>query len=465
MTLLSGSVHICPLCALIFACDNSHYEKVGGGEPVCIDDELPFELPDGWVWARFATPTINRDGERRPVASAKRQHLEKIYDYYGASGAIDKVDKYLFEGRLLLIGEDGANLLSRSTPLAFFADGKYWVNNHAHVIDAIYQELLDFLAAFVNSQNLEGVITGTAQPKLTQKALNELLVPIPPLAEQRRIVAALDEYLGLVDEIEQSQAELEMLLAKARSKVLDLAIRGKLVPQDPADEPASVLLERIRAEKLQMVADGRLKKKDVAKDSVIYRGEDNSYYEKVGGGEPVCIDDELPFELPSSWAWSRLVSLCHPQEKPQMAAETFGYIDIDSIDNKRNVVKQPKEMATKNAPSRANRRLRSGATLFSMVRPYLRNIANIDDDLSDCIASTGFYIASPIVEGNLSSWLFLCMRSDCFVDTINRQMRGDNSPSVRKDEMDSMLIPLPPESEQIRAFELAQRVLTLLEDW
>ena len=252
---------------------------------------------------------------------------------------------------------------------------------------------------------------------------------------------------------------------RLRQKILDLAIRGKLVEQDPEDEPASALLDRIRAEKLQMVADGRLKKKDVARDSVIYRSEDNSYYEKVDGDEPVCIDGDLPFDLPDGWSWTRLMTLCHPQEKPQIVGVTFRYIDIDSIDNKRNVVKQPKLLAVKDAPSRANRRLRTGATVFSMVRPYLRNIAQIDDVLSNCIASTGFYVASPIVEGALSSWLFLCMKSDYFVNTINRQMRGDNSPSVRKDEMDAMPIPLPPENEQERISKLVSEALSQFENW
>ena len=100
-----------------------------------LSDEIPWDLPENWKWVRFRDITINRDAERVPLSVSEREHLEKKYDYYGASGVIDKVDKYLFTEDLVLIGEDGANLLSRSTPIAFIATGKYWVNNHAHVIE------------------------------------------------------------------------------------------------------------------------------------------------------------------------------------------------------------------------------------------------------------------------------------------------------------------------------------------
>lgn len=116
--------------SVIFSKDNSHYEKVERNER-CIDDEIPFDIPENWVWARFGTAMINRDAERIPLSVNEREKLQKIYDYYGASGVIDKVDRYLFSKPLLLIGEDGANLLTRSKQSAFIANGQYWVNQHA----------------------------------------------------------------------------------------------------------------------------------------------------------------------------------------------------------------------------------------------------------------------------------------------------------------------------------------------
>ena len=183
--------------SVIFRRDNSHYEKLDGIER-CIDEEIPFEIPYSWRWIRFGTVMINRDAERIPLSVDERQKLSKIYDYYGASGIIDKVDRYLFDKPLLLIGEDGANLLTRHTPIAFVAKGCYWVNNHAHVIDAVSGLSLDYIATYINSISLAQYVTGTAQPKMNQEKMNSILVPIPPLAEQHRIVAKIEELMPLV---------------------------------------------------------------------------------------------------------------------------------------------------------------------------------------------------------------------------------------------------------------------------
>ena len=173
--------------SVIFRRDNSYYERVDGIER-CIDDEIPFEIPDSWEWVRFGNALINRDCERIPLSVEERSKLDKIYDYYGASGVIDKVDRYLFDKPLLLIGEDGANLLLRSKPIAFIANGYYWVNNHAHVLDTIEGLLLEYVALFINSINLAPYVTGTAQPKMNQEKMNSIILPIPPTAEQHRIV-------------------------------------------------------------------------------------------------------------------------------------------------------------------------------------------------------------------------------------------------------------------------------------
>ena len=185
--------------SVIFRRDNSHYEKLDGVER-CIDDELPFEIPENWCWVRFGTALVNRDAERIPLSVAQREKLQKKFDYYGASGVIDKVDRYLFDKPLLLIGEDGANLLLRSKPVAFIASGQYWVNNHAHVIDAVAGVDLRYIALFINATNLAPYVTGTAQPKMNQEKLNSILVPLPPTAEQRRIVSAFEEIAAIIQQ-------------------------------------------------------------------------------------------------------------------------------------------------------------------------------------------------------------------------------------------------------------------------
>lgn len=186
--------------SIIFRRDDSHYEKLDGIER-CIDDEIPFEIPEKWVWARFGTTMINRDAERIPLSVNEREQLHKIYDYYGASGVIDKVDRYLFSKPLLLIGEDGANLLTRSKPIAFIARGQYWVNNHAHVLDSSDGLLLEYVAAYINAINLAPYVTGTAQPKMNQEKMNSILIPIPPASEQFRIVQKIEQILSVIANI------------------------------------------------------------------------------------------------------------------------------------------------------------------------------------------------------------------------------------------------------------------------
>ena len=138
---------------------------------------------------------LNRDSERIPLSVDERRGLQKIYDYYGASGVIDKVDRYLFDKPLLLIGEDGANLLNRSTPIAFIASGLYWVNNHAHVLDTAEGLSLEYIEKYINAISLAPYVTGTAQPKMNQEKMNSILVPIPPTAEQARIISAINRLL------------------------------------------------------------------------------------------------------------------------------------------------------------------------------------------------------------------------------------------------------------------------------
>ena len=245
-----------------FTSDKPHYENV------------PFEVPDGWCWSTIEELLINRDGERKPVSSAIRsKQKNKVYNYYGAAGIIDKVDGFIFDEKLLLIGEDGANLLSRSKDNAFFAEGKYWVNNHAHVLDATDKDLLDFVALVINAMKLDDYITGSAQPKLSQDNLNKIPIALPPLQEQIRIVKELNHWFSLVYCIECNKDDLQDIIKQTKSKILDLAIHGKLVPQDPMDEPAAELLKRINP------------KAEIACD--------NGHYQKLPEGWCECSFDDI----------------------------------------------------------------------------------------------------------------------------------------------------------------------------
>ena len=183
-------------------------------------EEVPYAIPEIWVWAPFGHITISLDGERIPISKEERSSRPKLYDYYGASGVIDKIDNYLFDKPLLLIGEDGANLINRSTPIAFIARGKYWVNNHAHVLDGFSEDFLRYIELFVNAIDLKPYVTGTAQPKMNQAKMNSIPVALPPLAEQHRIVAKVDELMALCDQLEMSLTTGNDTRARLRDALL-----------------------------------------------------------------------------------------------------------------------------------------------------------------------------------------------------------------------------------------------------
>ena len=290
---------------------SSYYEKfLATGEVKCIDEEIPFEIPQGWEWCRFGSLMINRDSERIPLSVAQRQTLKKVYDYYGASGVIDKVDKYLFDKDLLLIGEDGANLINRSTPIAFIAKGKYWVNNHAHVLDVCGGLNLAYIALFINAISLVNYVTGTAQPKMNQEKMNSILVTVPPISEQARIVNQIESLQPLIIRYDKAQSELNILNTSVKEQlkksILQEAIQGHLVPHIVEEGTAEELLAEIRKEKKRLVNEGKLKK-SALNDSIIFKGDDNKYYEQINGQ---AVQIECDYDFPYSWSPARLSSIC-----------------------------------------------------------------------------------------------------------------------------------------------------------
>lgn len=215
-------------------------------EPVAPDTtDLP-GLPEGWVWASVDEASFNHDGRRVPIKRADRDERSGPYPYYGAQGVIDDIDDFLFDGSYLLVAEDGANLLSRSKPLAFQAHGRFWVNNHAHILQPLKAISLDFLELAINSLEISKSVTGTAQPKLTQAALNRLPVPLPCEAEQGIICDLVKEAYSRTEAVETLCSTELARSAALRQSILKDAFAGRLVPQDPTDEPAAALLARIR---------------------------------------------------------------------------------------------------------------------------------------------------------------------------------------------------------------------------
>ena len=217
------------------------------------------DLPLPWAWSTVGQITKNFDGQRIPVRAEDRTKRKGKYPYYGASGIIDRIDDYLFDGDYLLIAEDGANLLSRSTPIAFRANGKFWVNNHAHIIQTYAGIPLSYLESYLNGIDLQHYVTGSAQPKLTQEAMNRIPVPVPPPREIDEIVRRVEALLKFADSIEKRVTRGTTRAESLSQAILAKTFRGELVPTEAelarregrSYEPASALLARIKAERAE----------------------------------------------------------------------------------------------------------------------------------------------------------------------------------------------------------------------
>ena len=434
--------------------DNSHYEKFADGAVKCIDDEIPFEIPQSWCWARFGTIMINRDFERIPLSVSQRQNLDKIYDYYGASGVIDKVDKYLFDKDLLLIGEDGANLINRSTPIAFVASGKYWVNNHAHVLDVCGGMRLYYIALFINAISLVDYVTGTAQPKMNQEKMNSILVAVPPKDEQTRIINRFSIIEPLVNKYDLKTKSLEQLnssiFINLKKSVLQEAIQGRLVPQDPNDESASVLLERIKEEKAKLFKEGKLKKKDLV-DSVIFKGDDNKYYEKVGS-EINCIDDEIPFEIPSNWQWVRLGKVTIVNPRNTISDEmSVGFIPMTNISPGYGNSIECEQRYWKDVKSGFTH-IAEGDVAFAKITPCFQNrksfiAANLPNGFA--AGTTELNVLRPYDNTIDTRYLLWFLKSEYFISEAKFKGTAGQQ-RVVTDYVLNRLFPLPPVKEQIR---------------
>ena len=429
--------------------DNLHYEKFQDGTVKCIEDEIPFELPEGWEWCRFTSVTVNRDSERKPISSANRTNVAKIYDYYGASGKIDKIDKFIFNEKLLLIGEDGANLVTRSKPIAFFAEGQYWVNNHAHCIDSTDKLILEYLCLYINAISLEKYVTGSAQPKMTQDNMNSILIALPPYEEQKRLEFQVNHILKTVSTIENEKEDIVNYIISAKSKILDLAIRGKLVPQDSNDEPASVLLERIRAEKEELIKAGKIKRDK--KESIIFKGDDNSYYEKVGV-EIRCIDSEIPFEIPDGWMYERLGNICsiarggspRPIENYLTDDENgLNWIKIGDTEQGGKYIYSTKEKIRPEGLSKT-RYVCSGDFLLtnsmSFGRPYILRT-------NGCIHD-GWLVIGGIEIAFHQDYLYYMLSSSIMYNALSSLAVGSTVKNLKSDSVKSLLVPIPPLAEQ-----------------
>ena len=337
--------------------DNLPYEKIGKNEPVCIADEVPFEIPESWEWVRLKDITIKEIKRgKSPTYANSGNVLVFAQKCNTKAGNIDlsltkhldlKVftkypDEEYMRDNDIVINSTGNGTLGR---IGVFRDSDRIDDciivpdshvttvrvNAALISDYIYYALTYYQPYL--EKNCSG---STNQTELKPAVIANLFIPVPPYAEQRRIVQKLSDVLPLVMVYNDKETALETynndFPSQLKKSILQYAVQGKLVPQDPTDEPASVLLECIRAEKEHLIKSGKIKRDK--HESVIFR-RDNSYYERVDGMER-CIDDEIPFEIPESWEWCRLGTILYKltdgtHSTPKYTAGGIPFISVKDI--------------------------------------------------------------------------------------------------------------------------------------
>ena len=300
--------------------DKRHYEKFADGSVKDIEDEIPFDIPDGWSWCRLnEIANIARGGSPRPIENFLTDNENGIN--WIKIGDTAPESKYITSAREKIIPEGKkhsrfvhagdfllTNSMSFGRPYILKIDGCIhdgWLV-FADIKECLFKDFLYHALSSVYIYNAFSLVAaGSTVKNLKSDTVKQVLFPLPPLIEQKLIVEEIEKIFAQIDLLEQNKTDLQTAIKQAKSKILDLAIHGKLVPQDPNDEPASVLLEKIRAEKEEKIAKGELKRDK--NDSYIYKSTtDNCHYQKNSDGSIVNIEDEIPFEVPESWSWCRL---------------------------------------------------------------------------------------------------------------------------------------------------------------
>lgn len=420
------------------------------------EEEIPFEIPENWCWCRFGEIMINRDSERIPLSVSQRELLEKNYDYYGASGVIDKVDKYLFDKDLLLIGEDGANLLTRSTPIAFIASGKYWVNNHAHVLDCDSNNInMNYIKFFINAISLAKYVTGTAQPKMNQEKMNSIPVALPPLSVQNAIVAKLEQVLPLVDVYENAVLEKEELKTalpdKVKKAILQEAITGKLTEDwrktANITEGGKQLLDRIITERNAKALaewEEKLKTNPKAKKPT-----------PVVASE--IKEDEIPFEVPDSWCLCRLGEVFQITMGQSPEGTNVGETKKGMEFHQGKIFFTDKYIAESNQQtSEITKIAEPGSILLCMRAPVGKvNLTN----RKICI---GRGLSSVVPLGKISlEWAFHLFET--LENEFINKSTGSTFKAITGDVVKDQIIPLPPLEEQKEIVKLVEQMLPLCE--
>ena len=455
--------------------DNLHYEQFQDGTVKCIEDEIPFDLPKGWAWARLRTivfdlpyGTSKKSSSNGKIAVLRMGNLQNgEIDYSDLVYSSDEEDikKYfLIKGDLLFNRTNSIELVGKTS--IYRGD-----------IPAIYAGYLIRIRSSLNSGYLNTVMNSSYareycasvrtdavnQSNINSTKLGDFLVPVPSRLEQKRIDEKISESIKVIDIVEQEKLDLQLIVTNAKSKILDFAIRGKLVPQDSNDEPASVLLERIRAEKEKLIKQGKIKR--VQKESVIFKGEDNSYYEKVGSVS-VCIDSKIPFDLPKGWCWERLgniVSIARGGSPRPIkdfltnAANGINWIKIGDAEQGGKYIFSTAEKIIPEGLSKT-RYVKEGDFLLtnsmSFGRPYILKT-------DGCIHDGWLVIGD--TEGVFSQdFLYYALSSEFMYKSFCELAAGSTVKNLQLDTVKSVFFPIPPYAEQIRIAKYVEEMYSVI---
>ena len=464
--------------------DNLPYEKVGKNEPVCIADEIPFDIPDSWEWVRIKNlgAIIHGNGIKRNETVESGfpcVRYGEIYTTYNTSFTstvsfipeeINEKCKHFSHGDILmtLTGENKPDIAKAvaylgEEPVAAGGDLAFWT---AHGMNSLYLAYL-LASPYVISRKVE-LATGDIIVHISGDKIGSILIPIPPLNEQIRIVEKIQETECQIRQYSEKEQELTILhraFPEALKKsILLQAVQGKLVEQDPTDEPAEVLLERIRAEKQRLVKEGKIKKDK--HESIIFR-RDNSHYEKLDGIER-CIDDELPFEIPQNWKWCRLGSIAKVLGGKRIPAgrkltnQDTGHVYIRvsdmkdggiSVDNLLFVPDDIYPLISKYIIKRED--------IFITVAGTIGRVGKIPAELDGAnLTENADRLVFSIVD---QDWLIMLLQSPFIQTQIIDATTKVGQPKLAIARIERLLIPLPPVSEQKRIVKKQTKIVSILE--
>ena len=454
---------------------SSYYEKIlATGEVKCIDEEIPFDVPNGWEWCRIASlADVVRGGSPRPagspifydgsipflkVADLTRESSIYVKSFSSTIKEAGLSKTRLVEAGTLLLTNSGATLgvPKICTFATTFNDGV-----------AAFLSLDERLKLYVYwffcymTDLYRNINQGTAQPNLNTDIIKMTLVPIPPYKEQIRIIEQLGNISHIIEHYEKAQDELDELNESIpkliKQSILQEAIQGKLVPQIAEEGTAKELLKQIKEEKLKLVKEGKLKK-SALNDSVIFRGDDNKYYEQIG---KTCLDttEQIPFEIPNSWTWARMGQIgdwgagSTPQRSNQ---DYYGgnilWLKTGELNN--GVICDTEEKITQRAFQECSLRMNKiGDVLIAMYGATIGKLAIVGKELTTNQACCG---CTPYVVYNWFLFYFLMASRDTFI----KKGEGGAQPNISRVKLVEHLIPLPPLNEQKR---IVERIETLFE--